>query len=134
MTAQTERALQSEVMLRLRAAGLPVIALPVPNSIYFPARSDAERSIIARVVSQMKAAGLLLPGSPDLVLFWRGGGGMIELKRGASRDLLGKRTPAGRPSEAQLDMAERAAGIGVPYAFCTSWEAVRDRLGEWGAI
>lgn len=134
MTAQIERALQAEVMLRIKAAALPVIAVPVPNSIYFPARNEAERKIIARVVAQMKATGQLEPGAFDIACFWaNGGGGMIELKRPATRDLFRKR-PAGRPSDEQIEMAERATSLGVNHAFCTSWDDVRARLTEWGAI
>ncbi len=132
MSAQHERSLQSEVMLRLRAGGFPMLTLPIPNSIYFPARTDAERSIIARVISQMKASGQIVPGAPDLVVLWSGGGGMVELKRPKYRTLLGS-IPAGRGSPEQREMAERAATIGVPHAFCTSWDETRDRLREWGA-
>lgn len=129
MTAQAERALQMEVMLRLRAR--PVIACPVPNSIYFPARTDAERKIIARVIHQMKNAGQIVPGAPDLIVLWAGGGGMIELKRPKSRSLLGA-VPQGRPSDSQIEMAERAAAIGINHAFCTSWDEVDERLSAWG--
>jgi hypothetical protein len=132
MTVQAERALQSEIMLRLRAGGWPVIALPIPNSIYFPARTDAERSIIARVINQMKNAGMLVPGAPDLALFWAGGGGTIELKRPKAQSLIGSR-PAGKPSAAQTEFAERAAALGTNHAYATRWEEVRDRLIEWGA-
>jgi hypothetical protein len=130
VTVQAERALQQEVMMRLRAR--PVITLAVPNSIYFPARTDAERQIIARVISQMKNAGQLTPGAPDLAIFWAGGGGMVELKRPKSRSLLGA-VPQGRPSDSQIEMAERAAGLGINHAFCTSWDEVAARLTEWGA-
>jgi hypothetical protein len=133
MTVQSERALQAEVLLRMRAGGWPVITLAVPNSIYFPARTDAERSIIARVVSQMKNAGQITPGAPDLAVFWRGGAGMIELKRAKSRGLLGA-VPAGRPSDRQVEMAERAAALGINHAFCSSWDEVAERLTEWGAL
>ena len=132
MTTQAERALQSEVMLRLRAGAWPVIALPIPNSIYFPARSDSERSMIGRVINQMKNAGMLVPGAPDLVCLWRGGGAAIELKRPKSRDLL-KARPAGRPSDVQIEFAERAALLGIHHAYCDCWEQVRDRLTEWVA-
>lgn len=137
MPALIEKALHQEVVLRLRL--LPVVAFSVPNSIYLPARSEAERTMAARIIHQMKATGQLTPGAPDLCVFWGGAGGacpsggMIELKRPASRDLLGKR-PAGRPSEAQRDMAARAAELGVNHAFASSWEDVRDRLTEWGAL
>jgi len=134
MTAQMERALQTEIMTRLRAGAYPVLALPIPNSVYFPARTDLERALVASVIARMKETGQLLPGAPDLALFWAGGGGLIELKRPAARDLLGRRAPAGRPSQAQIDIAERAAALGVPHAYCSSWDEVRDRLAEWGAI
>ena len=133
MTVQAERALQSEIMIRLRAGAWPVIALPIPNSIYFPARTDAERSIIARVISQMKNSGMLVPGAPDLALFWAGGGGTIEIKRPKTQGLLGTR-PAGKPTPAQITFAERAAELGTNHAYCSSWEEVRDRLTEWGVV
>ena len=132
MTAQIERSLHQEVMLRLRP--LPVIAFSVPNQVYLPARSDDERTLARRLISQMKNTGQLSPGAPDLCVFWGGGGGMIELKRPPSRDLLGKRTPAGRPSDAQRDLEKRAAMLGVNFAFASSWEDVRARLREWGAL
>ena len=129
MTLQAERALQAEVMLRLRA--WPVIALPIPNSVYFPARTDAERAVIGRVISQMKNTGMLVPGAPDLILIWRDGAAMVELKRPKASDLLGKR-PAGRPTEAQIGMERRAADLGIKHAYVTSWDELHDRLGEWG--
>lgn len=132
MTVQIERALNAEILLRLRASGLPIIAIPVPNSVYFPARTDAERSMIARVIARMKADGLLMVGSPDLVLLWATGGAAVELKRPASRTLLGRRR-AGKPTEAQAEFAERAAHLGIRHAYCTSWEELMGHLKEWGA-
>lgn len=130
MTAQIERALQQEVMLRLRA--WPVIALPIPNSIWIPTRTAQERTLAARIVSQMKNAGQLVPGAPDLAIFWPGGGGMVELKRPKTKGLLGT-TPEGRPSDTQIAMAERAASLGINHAYCTSWPDVKERLETWGA-
>lgn len=131
VSAQLERALQQEITLRLRAEGWPVLALPIPNGMWIPARSEAERGLVARVVSQMKPAGLLLPGAPDLVLLWAEGAALVELKRPASRDLLRKRAK-GRPTEAQLGMAAQAAELGIRHAFVTSWDELRARLVEWG--
>lgn len=132
MTTQAERALQSEVMIRLRAGGWPVIALGIPNSVWIPARTAAEKSLVARLIARLKADGMLVPGAPDIAVFLPGGrGGMIELKRPRSRDLLGTK-PAGRPSPAQIDLAERAAQLGCNHAYCTSWDEVRDRLTDWG--
>lgn len=129
---QSERALQSEIMLRLRAGGWPIVCLPIPNSIYFPARTDAERSIIGRVIAQMKHACQLVPGAPDLVLLWQGGGACIELKRPRTKTLL-RVVPAGKPSEAQVAFEDRAVAAGIPHAYCTSWAEVRERLAAWGA-
>ena len=129
MTTQAERALQQEVMLRLRS--WPVIVLPVPNGIWVPARTPAERAFVARLIHQMKNAGQLVPGAPDLVVIWNGGAGMLELKRPKSRTLLGI-IPQGRPSGSQIEMAERAASLGINHAFCTSWEEVEAKLVEWG--
>lgn len=131
MTTQAERALNAEVMLRLRA--WPVIAFGIPNGIYMPARTEAERSLVARIINRMKADGQLTPGAPDLVCLWRGGGAAIELKRPRARDLFGVTQRAGRPSAPQMDLAERAAQLGIHHAFCDSWDSVRDRLIEWGA-
>lgn len=130
MSTQIERALQSEVMTRLRAGPWPVIALPIPNGIWIPARSDAERALVPRIVARMKADGMLVPGAPDLAVFYPGGGGMIELKAPKTRTLLGTR-PAGRPTESQTAIAERAAALGINHAFCCSWDEVSGTLRRW---
>lgn len=129
-----ERTLQQEIIARLACGRWPLIALPIPNGIYLPARSETERALVARLVARMKADGMLVPGAPDLVLFWAGGGAMVELKRPKSRNLLGRITPAGRPSPAQCELAERAARLGINHAFVSSWEELRRRLVEWGIV
>jgi hypothetical protein len=133
MTVQAERVLQQEVQLRLRAGNWPVIAIPVPNGIWIPARTPAERAMVARIIARMKADGLLLPGAFDLAILWANGGGMIDLKRDRSVDMFGKVRPAGRPTEEQSELAKRAADLGINHAFCSSWEDVSKRLREWGA-
>lgn len=130
MTTQAERALQSEVVLRLRA--WPVVTLPIPNGIWVPARSEGERALVVRIINRMKSDGMLVPGAPDLAIFWNGGAGMIELKRPPAQSLLGK-SRAGVPTEAQVTMAERAAALKINHAFCQSWDDVAARLTEWGA-
>jgi hypothetical protein len=124
---QLEKTLQQEVLLRLRL--YPVIPVVVPNSIYFPARTEAERSIISRVVSQMKNDGMLVPGSPDLILLGERGGLCVELKRPASRDLFGRR-PKGRLSPEQRAFRDRCVDVGVEYLVAECWEDVQCRLGE----
>ena len=124
---QAEKALHQEVLLRLRL--YPVIPVVVPNSIYFPARSDAERSIISRVVAQMKNDGMLVPGSPDLILLGERGALCCELKRSASRDLFGRR-PKGRLSPEQRAFRDRCVDVGVEYVVAECWEDVQCRLSE----
>lgn len=127
-----ERDLQLEVMTRLSSRAWPLIALPIPNGIWLSARSEAERAIVARLIARMKADGMLVPGAPDLVLFWQGGAALVELKRPRSRNLFGRISPAGRPSVEQNEIANRAAQLGIRHAFVTSWDELRQRLGEWG--
>ena len=124
---QLEKTLQQEVLLRLRL--YPIIPVVVPNSIYFPARTEAERSIIARVVSQMKSDGMMTPGAPDLVLLGERGGLCVELKRPASRDLFGRR-PKGRLSPEQRAFRDRCVDAGVEYVVAECWEDVQCRLAE----
>ena len=130
MTVQAERILQQEIMLRFKS--WPIIALPIPNGIFIGGRSAAERTMAARVISKMKAQGMLVPGAPDLCLFWRGGAGLVELKRPASVDLMGVRHAAGRPSEAQRMLAHLAAELGVRHCYATSWDELKAQLAEWG--
>lgn len=130
---QAERVLQHEVMLRLRP--MPLLAISVPNSFWVPTRTPEEKTIVQRIVARMKSDGMLTPGAFDLAVFWGGGrGGMIELKVPSSRDLLGNRKQAGRPSKEQLEMAERAAKLNIHHAFCWGWDEVNRTLKEWGAI
>lgn len=129
---QEERSLQQEIMVRLSCGHRRVIALPIPNGIYLPARTEAERALVARLVARMKADGMLVPGAPDLALFWAGGGAMVELKRPQSRDIFSRLTPQGRLSAAQSEMAARARRLRIHHAIATSWDELRQRLAEWG--
>lgn len=129
---QAERALHREIIYRLGLAGYPVLPISVPNGIWIPARTEGERAVVARIINRLKSDGMLTPGAPDLILGLRGGSmAMVELKRPKSRDLLGTHA-AGRPSEAQQQMAERAAFLGIAHAFVSSWDELRERLVEWG--
>jgi hypothetical protein len=134
MTDQIERTIQSEIMLRLRAGAYPVMALPIPNGIWIPSRSEQEKDIVRRIVRRMKDDGLLLPGALDLSIHWRNGGGIMDVKRPSSKDLLGHRKPAGRPSDEQKELVNRAEALGINYAFVHSWDEARDKLHEWGAL
>ena len=127
MTTQLERSLQSEILLRLNR--YPVVAVPSANGIYLPARSEAEQSIVARIINRMKADGMLLPGAPDLVLLGEKGSLCVELKRPASRDLFMRR-PKGRLSPEQKLFRDRCIAAGVAYLVADCWPDVEARLHE----
>lgn len=130
---QIERALHTEIAWRLKPLHPDCIIVPVPNGAWLPARTKEERALVARIVSRLKSEGQLLPGAADLCVLWDDGSGTIELKRPATRTLL-ERLPAGRPSDAQLEFAQRCAEHGVRHCYATSWEEVRAALVDWGRM
>jgi hypothetical protein len=120
-------------MLRLGSLRPDCVIVPVPNGVYIPARSQTERALAARLISQMKAEGQLLPGAPDLLVLWDTGSGAIELKRPAEHTLIGKRA-AGRPSDAQKEFAALCAEKNVRHTYATSWVEVQAALSNWGRL
>jgi len=122
MTTQLERNLQTEILYRLNR--YPVVAIPVPNGIWLPSHNEAERAVVARLMARMKSDGMLTPGSPDLVLMGEKRAVCVELKRGASRDLFGRR-PKGRLSPEQKTFRQRCVDCGVEYIVASSWEDVQ---------
>jgi hypothetical protein len=130
---QAERILHQEVMLQLRSARPDCVVVPVPNGMWIPARTQAERSLASRLIAQMKAEGQILPGTADLLCLWEAGSGAIELKRPAEQTLLGKR-PAGRPSAAQKEFAKLCETHGVRHVYATSWDEVHAALASWGRV
>ena len=115
---QEERSLQAEIMLRLRP--WPVIAIPIPNGIWLPARTEHEKKLVQRLIYTMKNMGMLTPGAPDLSLHWCGGSALVELK-----------TAKGSLSPDQRAFAERAEHCGVRWAVVRSWEEMHAKLIEW---
>jgi len=107
-----ERNLQSEILYRLNR--YPVVAIPIPNGIWVPARGEAEKGLVKRLIARMKTDGMLVPGAPDLVLMGEKGALCVELKREPSRDLFMKR-PRGRLSPEQRAFKQRCADAGVGY-------------------
>jgi hypothetical protein len=126
MTTQLERALQSEILYRLKAH--PVVAAAIPNGLWIPQRTDAERDIAVRIVARMKSDGMLTPGAPDLVLLGAKGALCVELKRPASRDLFGRK-PKGRLSPEQKEFRDRCIRAGVRYVVAYDWADVECNLG-----
>ena len=132
MSQQFERSLQTEIMWRTKR--LPIIAAPIPNGIWLPAHSEEEKHLIARLVARMKSDGMLVPGLPDLAVLWKGGGAFVELKRPASKDLFGLRSPAGRLSDAQKEVRDRCLLTGINYGVASHWAEFEALLLEWGAL
>lgn len=129
----SERALHTEVTLRLRTLRPNCVIVPVPNGIWIPARTLAERNLVVRLIARMKAEGQMLPGVADLLCLWGEGAGAIELKRPAERTLLGKQ-PAGRPTATQREFAALCAAHGVRHVYATSWDEVVGALADWGRL
>src|SRR5262249_3044020 len=101
---QAERILRREIKLMLQLEAPNCVIVPVPNIIPFPRSTPAQRVMMARVINNMKDDFELLPGAFDLVCLWDTGSGVVELKRPASKTLLGKRR-AGAPSDDQKEFA-----------------------------
>jgi hypothetical protein len=103
VSLQAEGTLQREVAWRLKA--MPMVALPIPNGLWIPARTEAERSLVARIVARMKADGMLLPGAPDL------GAAVGRRLRGsraeAAQDARPVRHKAGRTADGQSGLVCR---------------------------
>ena len=137
MTNQSERILHQEVTLRLtmaeRAGRLRAVWHSPPNGMYIPARTVAERALVARLIRQMKDRGQLTPGVPDICFAWSTGSGFCELKRGAEKTLLG-RVPAGRLSEAQVAFRDKCAALSIRWLVASSWNEVEAALTEWGVL
>ena len=127
MTTQLERSLQTEILYRL--ARYPVVAIPVPNRLWIPSHNEAERAVVARLMARMKSDGMLLPGSPDLILMGERRAVCVELKRPASRDLFGRK-PKGRLSPEQKAFEQHCIDCGVEYIVASSWDDIAAVLPE----
>ncbi len=127
MSVYAERYLQLEIFLQLKSSRLPIVAFPIPNQVNFPAKTPAERTICARMIHMMKQTGQLIPGAPDIVLMWDGGGAYVEVKRPASPGRA-----RGTSSPAQKEVAKRCGDAGVRYVVVESWGQLLGHLREWG--
>ena len=125
MTTQLERSFQIEVAYRLKR--YPVVSVPVPNGLWVPSHTEAERAVVARIINRMKTDGMLVPGSPDLCIAGRNGTIMAELKRSKSRDLFTVR-PAGKQSPAQREFQTKCEAVGVRYIVAYEWATIEDSI------
>ena len=128
---RAESLLQQEVMLRLGIEHPELVAIPVPNGSFLHGSENRQRTAV--IVHNMKRTGMLTPGAADLVILGGGRGVCVELKLPPSRDLLGKRSAAGRLSEDQRAFQARCERCAVPYRVCRSWPEVEAIIREvWG--
>lgn len=86
---------------------------------FHPANEGKRHRLIALL---LKAMGLI-PGTPDIVILWGNGCGLIELK-----------SKKGRQNDNQKYFQAWAEYCGVPYAVCRSVDEVRSNLRKWGAL
>lgn len=105
-----ESALQKQVIGYIRLQYPHTLSFAVPNG---GKRGKVEASI-------MKAEGVLA-GVSDILLFWHGGMGAIELK-------IGKNTE----SDYQKAFGARWLEIGGHYAVCRSLDDVISVMRAWG--
>jgi VRR-NUC domain-containing protein len=127
VSAQLERSLQAEVLLRL--GRFPVVCAAIPNGLWIPARTEQEKALVARIIARMRNDGQITPGAPDLFIAGARGALCVELKRPVSRDLFGRR-PKGRLSPDQMAFKARCESAGVPYLVAYGWDDIASRLGE----
>jgi hypothetical protein len=123
---QIERALQAEIVWRLKP--YPIVAVSIPNGVHIPSRDPAERDIAARIIKRMKTDGQFTPGAADMVLIGPKGGLYLELKRPRTHDLFTVR-PKGQLSPEQKEFRAQCERAGVRYVVATCWAEVESSLG-----
>lgn len=107
-----ESKLQIAVVNYIRTAFPEVLCFAVPNT--------AKRSVIEGAM--MKKMGTMA-GVSDLLLFWLGGMGAIELKRPDKKAYM---------SDSQIEFSEQWIKRGGKFACCNSLEGVQEALLSWG--
>lgn len=107
-----EQKLQIAVINYIRMAYPDVLAFSVPNG---GTRNPIEAAML-------KKSGVLA-GVSDLLLFWPGGHGAIELKRPDKKAVM---------SDSQVAFSEAWMARGGKFACCNSLDQVEDNLKSWG--
>lgn len=105
-----EGPIQRAILDTLRIAYPQVLVHSVPNGGF---------ALEPRIVAKLKWQGLL-PGVPDLALYWPGGHGLIEVK-----------SEGGRLSTDQKWVHGALKGLGVKVAVCRSVQDLIDTMTEW---
>lgn len=112
-SVQHESFAQMMIVKYLREALPDVIVAHCPNG--------GKRSRIE--AARFKKMGVL-PGMPDLLLYWKGGAGFIEVKREKGGNLSG-------PQRAMLEAFER---MGHKSAVCRTAYEAEMAVREWGLV
>lgn len=107
---QHERILQIHAVSYIRSALPHVLIAHCPNG----------GSRNPREAENLRKMGVLR-GFPDLMLFWRTGFGVIEMKSGT-----------GKLSDHQREVLDRIGACGVHTAVCNSLQQVEETLRGWG--
>ena len=105
---------------KLQIAVVNYIRMAYPDVLCFAVPNGGKRSIIE--AAMMKKMGVLA-GVSDLLLFWYGGMGAIELKRPDKKAAM---------SDSQVGFAEQWTQRGGKFALCNSLETVQAALNSWG--
>lgn len=107
---------------KLQIAVINYIRMAFPDVLCFAVPNGGKRSMIE--AAMMKKMGVLA-GVSDLLLFWNGGMGAIELKRPDKTAYM---------SPTQIEFAEQWQKLGGRFALCNSLDGVEAALKKWGLI
>ena len=110
--AQPERSLQKSVVAYIKLA--------LPTLLFTHPPNGGTRNIIE--AANFKKMGVL-PGTPDLLFWWKGGFGAIELKAGK-----------GRLTEYQQEFRRRFIEAGGFYFECRSIDEVKSAFETCGLL
>ena len=107
---------------KLQIAVINYIRMAFPDVLVFAVPNGGKRSMIEAVL--LKKMGVLA-GVSDLLLFWQGGYGAIELKRPDKKAVM---------SDSQVGFSEQWVARGGKFACCNSLDGVESALKSWGLV
>lgn len=105
---------------KLQIGVINYIRMAFPDVLVFAVPNGGKRSMIEAAL--LKKTGVLA-GVSDLLLFWQGGYGAIELKRPDKKAVM---------SDTQWAFAEEWQKRGGKFACCNSLDGVEAALKSWG--
>lgn len=105
---------------KLQIAVINYIRMAFPDVLVFAVPNGGKRSVIEAAL--MKKMGVLA-GVSDLLLFWNGGHGAIELKRPDKTAYM---------SDSQVNFCAAWVARGGKFSLCNSLDGVEAALKSWG--